>query len=53
MSLTPEQLAAARRWAEETAAAQGLPTKIEDPGTIAKVAALLKPAGRDRAPAPA
>jgi hypothetical protein len=41
--VTREELRArARRAAVETAAAQGLPAKVTDPGALAKVAALMK-----------
>ena len=38
----------ARAWAERTCAAQGLAVKVEDPGAIAKVAALIQGAGQAR-----
>lgn len=50
MSLTPDQIAQIHRDAEETAVAQGLPPKIEDPGAIARIASLVRPT-RQRDPA--
>lgn len=50
MSLTTDQLEQIRRDAEESAIAQGHPPKVEDPGAIAKIAALMNPA-RSREPA--
>ncbi len=40
--LTREQVAA---WLATSCAAQGVPVKVTDPQTLAKVAALLTPAG--------
>lgn len=53
MSLTAAERAEIRRWVEQTTTAQGLPLTITDPATLAKVAALAKPAGRTRDPTPA
>ncbi len=41
-TLTPEQVAA---WLATSCAAQGVPVKVTDPQTLAKVAALLTPGG--------
>jgi hypothetical protein len=40
--LSREQIAA---WLEASCAEQGVPVKVTDPHTLAKVAALLAPAG--------
>lgn len=48
MSLTPTEVASARRCAEQTTAAQGLPLTVTDPGTLAKVAVLAKPTAKSR-----
>ncbi len=51
MTLSPEHIAHAHRRAEESAAAQGLPAKVEDTGALAKIAAIFRNASHQKAEA--